>query len=46
MSTRQIREKLVDRWGARGEEGLNKWQVRALVAGPIGGLIGFYPWPR
>lgn len=40
VSTRAIREDLLDRW-SRGEEGLNKWQVRALVAGPIGGLIGF-----
>lgn len=39
LSTREIREKALDRW-AKGEEGLNKWQVRALVAGPIGGIVG------
>jgi hypothetical protein len=40
VNTRAMRQKLLDRW-SRGEEGLNKWQVRALVAGPIGGMIGF-----
>jgi hypothetical protein len=40
VNTQKLREQLVDRW-ARGETGLNKFQVRALVAGPIGGIIGY-----
>jgi hypothetical protein len=39
VSTRQLREKLVDKW-ASGESSLNKWQVRALLSGGLGSLVG------
>jgi len=39
VNTRQIREKLLDRWTI-GETGLNKWQVRALLSSAISPVIG------
>jgi hypothetical protein len=39
VSTRAIREKLLDRW-TTGESSLNKWQVRALLSGGLGSIVG------
>jgi hypothetical protein len=39
VSTQAVRDRLLEKW-ARGEEGLNKWQVRSLLTGPIGALAG------
>ena len=38
VDTKALREKLVDRW-ASGESSLNKWQVRALLAGGLSAVI-------
>ena len=39
VSTQKIREDLVDKW-ASNESVANKWQVRSLVSGGLGALIG------
>ena len=38
VNTRELHEKLVDKW-ASGESSLNKWQVRALLSGGLSALI-------
>jgi hypothetical protein len=38
VNTRELREKLVDKW-ATGESSLNKWQVRALLSGGLSALV-------
>jgi hypothetical protein len=39
INTRQLRETLLDRW-TTGESSLNKWQVRALLSGGLGSIVG------